>query len=391
VGEVPLHELCDEAPTYRRKGEPSPPPRGPARSELPRLSIEEGLLRLLARPMVASKRWVYRQFDHQVQLGTVVKPGADAAVLRVKETGQLMALTVDGCSLGARDWKACGAQAVAEAARNLTAVGAQPIGVTNCLNFGNPTDPKIYAQLEGAIEGIAEACEIFGVPVTGGNVSLYNEGGRGAIPPTPVIGMVGLIEKVEHVMTPGWKAQGDVIYLVGLIERAPIAMGEYWDLLLELAEKKAQPGSPTRQSRYGDGAAAVPHLDLKFERRLQEAVREAIRGGLVQSCHDVSEGGLGVALAESCLLSVAGFGAKLLELPREIEAAEAELFSEQPSRFVVSVRRDLGRRFEEYCRERDVKARRLGEVAATGILEWEGGARLPLEDLRRAHETLPWE
>ncbi|MFH0794280.1 MAG: phosphoribosylformylglycinamidine synthase subunit PurL, partial [bacterium] len=141
AGEVSVHELCDEAPTYRRKGElPKPPPRGPARSEQPRLSIEEGLLELLARPTLASKRWVYRQFDHQVQVNTVVKPGADAAVLRVKETGQLIALTVDGCSVESRDWKACGALAVAEAARNLTAVGAEPVGVTNCLNFGNPTD-----------------------------------------------------------------------------------------------------------------------------------------------------------------------------------------------------------------------------------------------------------
>ncbi|MFH0793944.1 MAG: AIR synthase related protein, partial [bacterium] len=377
------HELCDEAPTYRRKGElPKPPPRGPARSEQPRLSIEEGLLGLLARPTLASKRWVYRQFDHQVQVNTVVKPGADAAVLRVKETGQLIALTVDGCSVGSRDWKACGALAVAEAARNLTAVGAEPVGVTNCLNFGNPTDPKIYAQLAGAIEGIAEACEVLGVPVTGGNVSLYNEGWRGAIPPTPVIGMVGLIERAEQVMTPGWKAEGDIIYIVGHGDAGTRGRGEEdecWGTILGACDETAQPG------------AAVPHFDLGPERKVQESVRGAIREGLVQSCHDVSAGGLGVALAESCLLSAEGLGARLEALPGKIETAASELFSEGPSRFVVSVKKDCAKRLEEFCQERDVKTWRLGEVAANGVLEWEGGPRIALEDLRRAHETLPWE
>src|SRR5205807_5837196 len=244
--------------------------------------VRDSLRQLLRDPTIASKNWVYRQYDHTVRTGTLVKPGSDAAVFFVRYANKILAATSDCnslyCALDPRE----GAKiAVAEAARNLTSSGAKPVAVTDNLNFGNPYKPENFWQLREAVEGAAEACRAFGTPVTGGNVSLYNESPAGVVDPTPTIGMVGLIEKEKDITTQWFKNAGDEIVLVGKIGA-------------ELG------GSRFLKVCHGKKFGPPPRLDLAHEIKIQNAVRDLIRAGLVKSAHDCSEGGLAVALAESC-------------------------------------------------------------------------------------------
>jgi phosphoribosylformylglycinamidine synthase len=335
AAEIPAKPLAEEAPLYSREAKrPTPNAFGDKTDLLQKLSaksVVESLHELLRDPTIASKNWVYRQYDHTVRTGTLVKPGSDAAVYFVRYANKILAATSDCnslyCALDPRE----GAKiAVAEAARNLTCSGAKPLAVTDNLNFGNPYKPENFWQLREAVEGAAEACRAFGTPVTGGNVSLYNESPAGVVDPTPTIGMVGLIEKEEHITTQWFKNVGDEIILVGKIG-------------YELG------GSRFLKVCHGKKIGPPPQVDLAHEIEIQNAVRDLIHAGLVQSAHDCGEGGLAVALAESCFNPKQRFGAKvdLGECSHGPAGRRKEtghrpvatlLFNESQSRIIISVR-----------------------------------------------------
>src|SRR5437763_4701296 len=307
AAEIPAKPLADEAPLYSR--EAKRPTHTTSTKDTTNFlkqiltptetsvsvvdSVRDALCQLLRDPTIASKNWVYRQYDHTVRTGTLVKPGSDAAVFHIKYANKILAATSDCnslyCALDPRE----GAKiAVAEAARNLTCSGAKPLAVTDNLNFGNPYKPENFWQLREAVEGAAEACRAFGTPVTGGNVSLYNESPAGVVDPTPTIGMVGLIESEERITTQWFKNEGDVIVLVGKV-------GD------ELG------GSRFLKVCHGKKLGPPPHVDLSHEIKIQNAVRDLIGAGLVKSAHDCSEGGLAVAIAECCFNPTQRFGAEI--------------------------------------------------------------------------------
>jgi phosphoribosylformylglycinamidine synthase subunit PurL len=324
VAEIPAKALADDGPKYNRPNAP------PAYQEylqalnldvLPDVKDAIGvLLSLLESPTIASKRWVYEQYDHMVRTNTLVRPGSDAAVIRVKGTNKALAMTTDGngryCVLNPY---AGGNIAVAEAARNLVCSGAQPIGVTDCLNFGNPERPDVMWQFILSIEGIKDACEAFQIPVVSGNVSFYNETNGLSIYPTPILGMVGLIEPANRVMTQWFKQDGDAIILLGTT-REDLGGTEY----LRVVHHREQ-GSP-------------PYLDLEVEKALHACVLKLIGEGLVESAHDCSDGGLAVALAECCLSHPTKPLGAVLKLPLTRLRRDALLFGESQSRIVLSVR-----------------------------------------------------
>ena len=310
----------------------------------------DDLLNLLASPNLASKEWVYRQYDHMVRTNTVVLPGADAAVVRIKETRKALAIALDGngryCAANPRE----GAKlAVAEAARNVVCVGAKPIAVTNCLNFASPERPEVMWSFSEVIDGIAEACRAFDTPVVSGNVSFYNETeGRGILP-TPVIGVLGLIEDVKRVIQPGFKKEGDVIALLGT------------------TNGDDRGSSPTVREGVEN---AVPKLDLQRELAVQAACLRAAEAGLLRSAHDCSEGGLAVALAESCFSSLNrdAIGADISADSRL--TAASLLFSESPSRIIIS--------FDESARN-EIEAIAKDTGSPITILGTVGGDRLRIK------------
>jgi phosphoribosylformylglycinamidine synthase len=286
TAEIPNRALADEAPLYDRPHTKPyrPAPLDPPWPDLPALDPKDALIRLLASGDLCSKRWIWEQYDYTVRTNTVEGPGADAAIVRIKETGTSIAMSLDGngryCALDPREGVKL---MVAECCRNLSTVGALPVAATNNLNFGNPERPEIMAQLVEAIEGLAEACTFFGAPITGGNVSLYNETLGEAIFPSPVVGIVGLMNTAQptpmHFQQPGRA----VILLGGLGNSDLLHFGgtQYAKVILD-----ALWGLP-------------PALDLDVEKRVQTAVREIVRAGLAESAHDLSDGGLAIALAES--------------------------------------------------------------------------------------------
>ena len=323
VAHLPILPLS-EAPAYRLEGQQSE--EDLARREfalaelpLPECGPAETLMRLLASPNIASKHSVYRQYDHQVQTNTVAGPGgSDAAVLRVKGTKRAIALAVDGngrqCFL---DPYVGGQIAVAEVCRNLSCTGARPLALTDCLNFGNPLRPDIYYQLEECIRGMALASEALDAPVVSGNVSLFNETQGQAVHPTPVVGALGLLEDASKTVGAGFPAEGLAVMLIG---PGP-----------ESAADEDFAGSEYLHVMHGL-TAGQPGIDLQLERRVQEAVREGIRQGLIRSAHDCSDGGLAVALAESCILGGVGFRGNM-----DAVRWDAALFGEKQSRIVVSL------------------------------------------------------
>src|SRR5438552_1879256 len=319
AAEIPAKPLAEEAPLYSREATPVAAAVSDRRiADLPKIDNRRALRQLLLDPTIASKNWVYRQYDHTVRTGTLVKPGSDAAVFFVRYANKILAATTDCNSFYcALDPRMGGKIAVAEAARNLTCSGAYPLAVTDCLNFGNPYKPENFWQLREAVEGIAEACRAFGTPVTGGNVSLYNESPAGVVDPTPTIAMVGLIDDEKYITTQWFKNEGDIIILIGEIGN-------------ELG------GSRFLKICHGCEEGPPPRVDLELEIKVQDAVRDLIRKGLVKSAHDCSEGGLGVALAESCFNPEKLFGAEI-NLEAGDTAAATLLFNESQSRIVISV------------------------------------------------------
>ncbi|WML42179.1 phosphoribosylformylglycinamidine synthase subunit PurL [Neobacillus sp. OS1-2] len=344
VADLPVDALAEDAPVYQK---PSKEPAYFAKfqameNEIPQVDdLKETLVKLLSQPTIASKEWVYEQYDYMVRTNTVVSPGSDAAVTRIRGTRKALAMTTDCNSRYVYlDPETGGKIAVAEAARNIICSGAEPLAITDNLNFGNPEKPEVFWQIEKAADGISEACRVLETPVIGGNVSLYNETSGTVIYPTPVIGMVGLVSDLDHITTQHFKQSGDHIYLVG-------------------ETKPEFGGSELQKLVNGEIFGKAPELNIEIEKERQSQILTAIRAGLVQSAHDLSEGGLAVALAE-CLFAKKGLGAEITITGDSVTA----LFSETQSRFLISVKKEHQAEFE-----RVVDAAPIGQVNETGILQ----------------------
>jgi phosphoribosylformylglycinamidine synthase len=320
------------------------------------------LLGLLASPNICSRRWIWEQYDHQVMLNTVVLPGSDAAVLRIGDEGRGIAVSTDCNGRYCYLDPYVGAQiAFAEAARNVSCAGGDPAAITDCLNFGNPEKPEVFWTFYESVRGLSDACKAFGVPVISGNVSFYNESFGSPIYPTPTVGLVGLMDDVHARAAVGFEDEGDVIVLVG-------------ESLEELG------GSEYLKVEHGLVAGRPPALDLELERDVQAAVRDAIRGFMVKSAHDCSEGGIAVTLAESCLAG--GIGADVhLE---DGLAPVASLFGETQSRIVVTVSEADAEKFVEHLIERNVPYGVIGTVGDERLTICEK-LDLSLDDLAEAY------
>jgi phosphoribosylformylglycinamidine synthase len=354
VADIPNSALTDAAPIYSR---PIRIPDVPAPVEVIQFeaSAEEfdpTFMRIITSPTIASKEWVYRQYDHMVRTNTVVLPGSDATVIRIKEKRRLLAMSLDSnaryCAIDPRE----GAKLViSEACRNLVVSGARPLALTNCLNFASPERPEVMWQFSEVVDGMAEACAAFNTPVTGGNVSFYNETDGRGVYPTPVIGMVGIIEDSRQVTTQWFKSEG----------RAVVLLGETGDDL---------GASEYALATRGNSEGRVPRLDLNLERRVQEACLKMIQAGLIESAHDCSDGGLSVALAESCFSSYRreAIGCQV-NLAGDLSAA-ALLFSESPSRIVLSAVQSNVDQIIAFAEKQDVAATVIGRT---------GGDRLVIE------------
>ena len=354
VADIPVEALTDEAPRYDR------PMRAPARDTSEARTFESqdlnaDLMKLLACGNIASKKWVYRQYDHMVRTNTAILPGADAAVVRIKETRRALAMSLDGngryCAANPRE----GAKlVVAEAARNVVCVGAKPIAITNCLNFASPERPEVMWSFSEVVDGMAEACRALGTPVVSGNVSFYNETeGRGILP-TPVIGMVGLIEDVRRTIQPGFKTHGDVIALLGTTQD-DLSTSEY---------AVSAAGATTEQIA---ASGRVPELDLERERAVQNACLEAAETGLLTAAHDCADGGLAVALAELCFSSLGreAIGARV-DLEGTLSPTSL-LFSESPSRIVVSFEQAIVDQVREIAERHNAPFTMLGRVGGDSL------------------------
>jgi phosphoribosylformylglycinamidine synthase subunit PurL len=366
--DVPNEALTNDAPLYDRPwvDEPNPAAAEDPLAIPPPPDLEDALLRLLASPSLACKRWIYRQYDCTVRTNTMQGPGGDAAVVRIKGTTKALAMKADGNGrYGWLDAFAGARLAVAEACRNVVATGATPIGATNCLNFGNPERPEIMGQLVRAIAGIGEACRALGVPITGGNVSLYNETEGRAIHPTPIIGVVGLLEEADKALTPWFKDEGDAVYLLG-------------DTRTDLG------GSELLKVAHGRVIGRPPHLDLAAEKKLQTLVLEAAAAGLLRSAHDCSDGGLAVALAECGFRGEdVGRGGRF-DLPGSMRP-DVLLFSESPSRMIVTTREEAHLRAAAH--KRGVPCHRLGVVEGDRLTLCSSSREFCDLPLRRLHEA----
>jgi phosphoribosylformylglycinamidine synthase len=311
---------------------------------------------MMVSPNIASKEWVYHQYDYSVRTNTIVEAGSDASVLRVKGTKKGLALTTDCNPLYCYLDPYQGAKiAVAEAARNLSSVGAKPIGITDCLNFGNPEKPDIMWQFAKATDGIAEACHFFEIPIVSGNVSFYNETEGKAIFPTPTIAMVGILDDIRLHLTQWFKKEGDLILLLGE-SREELGGSEYLRLVHQV-----QSGSP-------------PYLDMKREKRVHETLREAASKGLLHSAHDLSDGGLGVALVEKCFARKRIFGAEV-KIAANIRP-DALLFGESQSRVLVSLPESSLKEFVRIAEEREVPCFLIGRVKGDNLTLKSGGDTL---------------
>ncbi|WP_240432581.1 phosphoribosylformylglycinamidine synthase subunit PurL [Rubrobacter indicoceani] len=375
MGGVQAEHLAD-APTYERDVI-----RPEYLDELPEVELDrlpepddynEALLKMLASPNLRSKGSVYEQYDHEVQTNTVVRPGADAAVIRIKGTRRGFAVTTDGrgrhCYL---DPRGGGAATVAEAYRNLSCVGAEPVAVTDCLNFGNPEKPDGYYQLGECIEGISAACEAFGTPVVSGNVSLFNETERGAIHPTPIVGMVGVLDDVGRHATPGFKREGDMVVLVGSGTSIELDGSEYLATM--------------HGGAYGRPSAP----DLKAEKKTADLIREMVRSGLIDTAHDISGGGEVVALAEMALAGGLGLRYEDGEAKRWIAArgkgrADLAFFGENSGSFVIAFPKERWERVQDALGG-EYACDRVGTVAGDRFTI-PGYIDLPLAGIREAYE-----
>jgi phosphoribosylformylglycinamidine synthase len=350
VVDIPVDAVVNLCPAYRR---PIKTPEFLRKvSKLPEIplpaDLNEVFFKVISSPAIADKEWVFRQYDHMIQINTALLPGADAAVLRIKGSKKALAMTLDGNSLYTYLDPRQGARiAVSEACRNLACVGARPIGVTNCLNFGNPEKPEVMWQFKEAVGGMAEACRAFEIPVTGGNVSFYNDTEGASIHPTPVLGVVGIIEDIGKAVRPGFRTAGDTVILLGE-NKEELGGSEYLKVCVGL-----QKGHP-------------PGIDLAVERKVQEMCLEAITGDLLRSAHDVSDGGLAVCLAECAFHSGKRLGCSI-DLGDRIRA-DALLFGESQSRIVVTAGPRRAGKVLALASKRKVKARVIGRTGGRDIV-----------------------
>ncbi len=371
--DVPAAKISEETPVYEREMK-----RPEYLDEIRVFSTDEfaepedykaELLRVISLPTVASKRWAYEQYDHMVQTNTVVRPGASAAVVRVRDTEKHVAMTTDCNGIFCYLDPCEGAKmAVAEAALNIACTGGKPLGITNCLNFGNPMKPEIFYQFANAIKGMGEACRKFDTPVTGGNVSFYNENAKGAVFPTPVIGMIGLIEPPRSISRAGWANEGDAVLLAG-------------------PDAATLGGSQFLNGVSGNPIGPCPSIDLDMHQALLEALLKANAEGLIQSSHDVSEGGLATTLAECCLASDEGTLGADVKLAGSIRT-DIEMFSEDPSRVVLSVSADKIEELTAILTEAGIQSVQLGSIGQAG-LRIEGIGEWSAAELSEAYETVP--
>ncbi|MFK7697631.1 phosphoribosylformylglycinamidine synthase subunit PurL [Paenibacillus sp. HJGM_3] len=349
VADMPVKALVDECPVYNKPSKVPAYYEASASIDTTRyvevIDLDDALKQVLASPTVANKEWVYNQYDYMVRTETYVRPGSDAAVVGVPGTRKALAMTTD-CNgrFVYLDPEVGGKIAVSEAARNIVCSGAEPLAITDNLNFGNPEKPEIFWQLEKAVDGMSEACRVLETPVIGGNVSLYNENAKGAIYPTPVVGMVGLIHDHDHITTQAFKQDGDVIFLLG--------------------ETKAELGGTEFQKvLHGVTEGRPPVLDLDVEKRLLNTVLKAIQQGLVASAHDLSDGGLAVALAESC---ISGKRGAVVNVATALRADHA-LFSESQSRILLSASPEKAAELARFVAEQGVPVTELGKVGGAAL------------------------
>jgi len=362
--DIPIHALADEAPVYERPYQLRKPPASVAPDQVPAPpSAPEALRRLMGSPHLCSRRWIWEQYDHMVMADTVQRPGGDAAVIRVHGTNKGLAAS---CDVTPRYCQADpfegGKQAVVETWRNLTATGADPLAITDCLNFGNPERPEIMGEFVGCIQGMAQACRALAFPVVSGNVSLYNETNGVAIPPTPGIGGIGLIPDLGRYATIGLK-DGQTILMLG-------AAGGHL-------------GQSIYQNLYAGGyKGAPPPVDLNVERKTGDLVRALIRGGLCDTAHDVSDGGMLVALAEMALAGNIGVSLERYEGPLPLHAY---YFGEEQARYLVAAPVDVAEQIRQRALAEVVPVQAVGQAGGDAILFPDEG-RLPIADLRRDHE-----
>ncbi|MCS6873614.1 MAG: phosphoribosylformylglycinamidine synthase subunit PurL [Pyrinomonadaceae bacterium] len=350
--DLPIEALTENAPKYNR---PLIAPKRRSTNIRPKAQapddFNEAFITLLSSPNICSRRWVYEQYDHMVRTNTVVLPGADAAVIRIKETRFAVSMSLDGngkfCAINPR----LGAQlTVAEAARNNVCVGAKPIAVTNCLNFASPERPEVMWSFSEVIDGMAEACKFFETPIVSGNVSFYNETEGKGVLPTPIIGMIGLIEDTKKIVTQGFKSEGDLIALLGDVE-SEIEASEYEQVILKISTEELI------------DRGKLPSLDLGKEKAIQDACLKLADEMLIKSAHDISEGGLAVALAESCFSSLnrKAVGAEI-NLPETTTSIESLLFGESPSRIIISFAEENLQKVEETARNFNCPFQIIGKV-----------------------------
>jgi phosphoribosylformylglycinamidine synthase II len=363
--DLPTAMLSDEAPVYERPVERRRPPAALSAKDVPPAnSVSGSLLALMGSPHLASRRWIWEQYDHMVMGDTAVRPGSDAAVVRVHGTNKALALT---CDVTPRycfaDPYEGGKQAVAETWRNLTAAGAKPLALTDCMNFGNPERPEIMAEFADCIEGMAEACRALGFPVVSGNVSLYNETNGVAIPPTPAIGGVGLISDMRRIATVALKPEDGNIILIGK-EEGHLGQSLY------------------QEQVTGRFEGAPPPVNLEAEREVGAFVRQLIEGGETSTVHDVSDGGLLVALAEMALAGNRG----LRYIPNSELPAHAAAFGEDQGCYLVAIRAGDAEKVVAKAKGRGIPARTVASVEGDAI-HIPGEQPLALAQIRHAHEN----
>jgi len=334
-------------------------------------NLQETFLKIFGSSNLVSKKWVYNQYDYMVRTNTAIIPGGDASVIRIKGTNKALSTKTD-CN--ARyvylNPRRGGQLAVAEAARNVVCTGAEPLAITDCLNFGNPYDPEVFYMFREAVAGIGEACKTFNTPVTGGNVSFYNESPESAVYPTPVVGMVGLVEDIVHITPAYFRDEGDLIYLIG--ETQP-----------EIG------GSEFLKQHYGLVTGNCPEINLEVEKKTQQTVLQAIRNGWIKSAHDVSDGGLAVALAECCIVNEEHPIGATVQTNQNNLLPEYFLFSESQSRFLLSIDAAYQEEVETLFKESSIDISSIGRIGGDSlkINDW---IDLPLQTLQHIYyQTIP--
>jgi phosphoribosylformylglycinamidine synthase subunit PurL len=392
VAEIPAHPLAEEGPVYQRPIA-QPPLKKETEADWFRFAAEgtnltQNFAKLLASPAIASKRWITEQYDTTVRTNTLAVPGAsDAAVMRIKGTKRALALATDGNGRWCRLNPRLGAMhAAAEASRNVACSGARPIAATNCLNFGSPEKPEVMWQFSEVIDGLTVACNELGTPITGGNVSFYNETLGKSIYPTPVIGMLGVIEDASHVLKIAFREEGDLIVLLdgsGVVRHSENVAPGFSPASAEDATRCEFSSSEYSKTIGGIVSGEPPAIDLATEKRLQGCLVALAAEGAIQSAHDISDGGITVTLAESCFAPVGARRAVPLigadvKLDEE-EPPEAALFGERGARAVVSVRPTSLARVLDTARQYAVGAREIGKVTHDGAFRIEHKGRAVID------------